>query len=188
MNQSQKKKVANLRKNYSKGPDALQMEAALEEAQTMDFPNIASIALKYGVSRNALDLRIKGRLAVDASPGRKPLLDSEEEEKLIKFLLEMSAMGFGYSLVSMRKLINAILNKDASSITMGWVNHFISKHQILTTRRTEAFDRLRVRAIDEETLSFYFMTLEMAFLKCKELSGGANLSPQEGFWLWMKQG
>jgi len=82
-------------------------------------------------------------------------------------------MGFGYSLVSIRKLINTIFDKDGSSITMGWVNHFISKYPIITTRKAEALDRPRVRAIDEEVLKFYFMTLEMAFLKCAQLSGGA---------------
>jgi len=176
MNDSQKKKVKNLRRNYSKGVYALQMEAALEEAQRVDSPKVAVIAQNFGVSRTSLDLRLKGQLAVNASPGKKPLLNEEEEERIVQFLLEMSAMGFGFSLVSVRKLISSILGKDTSSLTTGWVNHFFVKHPILTIRRTEAFDRLRVRAIDAEILSFYFMTLEMAFLKCKELSGGANLT------------
>jgi len=176
MNHSVKKKVLNVRRNYSKGADALRMQAAIEEAQKADPGNLFQIAEKHQVSRNSLVLRLKGQVPLNASPGKKPLLNSEEEDQLVKFLLEMSAMGFGYSLVSMRKLINTILNKDGSSITMGWVNHFISKYPILTTRKAEALDRLRVRAIDEEVLKFYFMTLEMAFLKCAQLSGGASLS------------
>ena len=141
MNQSPKNKVVK-RRNYSKGLDALMMEDAFEEAKGTDSPNIASISKKHGVSRKALETRVSGEISLFSSPGRKPLLNAEEEEFLVQFLLEMSAMGFGYNLNTMKKLLNTIMKKDASALTSGWVNYFLSRHPEIALRKTEALNRL----------------------------------------------
>ena len=176
-----RRKVVIRRRNYSKGEEALSMQAAYQEATDSSSPNVKSIAEKYDVSRKSLDARVKGDVHLNASPGKKSILDQDEEAFLTSFLIEMSAMGFGYSSDAIKKLLRTILNKDVSALTNGWISHFLAKHPEIATRRTEAIDRLRLRAIDEEKVSFYFLTLEMAFLKCQQLSQGAALSPARIF-------
>ena len=177
MNSPQPKKVVFKRRNYSKGIEAEQMKDAYEEAQNQDSPNITLIAKKHNVSRKAPEFRIKGEISLFGSPGKKPLLSVEEEQFLVNFLIEMSALGFGYSLNSMKKLLNSIMGKETSTFTSGWVNHFLSKYPEITLRKTEAIDRLKLRSVEEDLISFYFMTLELAFLRCQQLSGGVSLTP-----------
>jgi len=50
------------------------------------------------------------------------------------------------------------------------------KHPEIAIRRTEAFDRIMNRALDEDNINFYFSTLTSAFQKCEELSNGNNLA------------
>ena len=102
------------------------------------------IAKKHNVSRKAPEFRIKGEISLFGSPGKKPLLSVEEEQFLVNFLIEMT-----------------------STLTSGWVNHFISKYSEITLRKTEAIDRLKLRSVEEDLISFYLLTLELAFLRCQ---------------------
>jgi len=42
----------------------------------------------------------------------------------------------------MKKLLNTIMKKDASALTSGWVNYFLSRYPEIALRKTEALNRL----------------------------------------------
>ncbi len=121
--------------------------------------SLAEIAAMYQVDRNALSRRISGQVAIDSSQGRKAFLSAEEDAKLAQFLIEMSDLGFGYTLDRMRYLVRTQLNKDIGEITHGWHSYFMKRHPELSVRRTEALDRLRARSMNKESLDQYFGTL-----------------------------
>jgi hypothetical protein len=164
------------RRNYSKGDDAKRMQNALAEALANPEPNMLAVASKHDISRKSLTERITGNIAENAQVGRRPLLTQEEEANLVNFLVEMSALGFGYNLEQLKGLVRKLFNKNADEFTNGWLSYFFKKHPEITKRRTEALDRLRNNALNEEHLNFYFSILESAFKKCEQLSGGNSLT------------
>jgi len=169
------------RRNYSKGKDAQNMKSALQELRDSSNPNISNVAETYQISRRSLSERFLGNLEVHASPGKKSYLSLEEEEYLVNWLIEMAAIGLGFDIKTMKKLIRNLLGKDTTSVTNGWVQYFLQKHPELSLRKSEAFDRLRMRSLDEDVISYYFVVLQIAFYKCEEMSRGVELTPNRIF-------
>ena len=92
----------------------------------------------------------------------------------------MLALGFGYYRISMKNLISAILHKDID-LSFGWVQYYLEKHTEISLRRGEALDRLRCKALDESSIDYYFLNLEIAIFKCEELSGKSCLNSKSHF-------
>jgi len=166
------------RTNYATGENAARMKEALEAAHSQAHPNFKKIAANYGVSRKSLTQRYYGTISLNSSPGKKPYLSVQEEETLVKFLIETSGLGIGYDIKSFKILIQALLGKSGELLTDGWVHYFMKKHPEISMRRVEALDRLRSRTINEESLEFYFNLLQTAYDKVKLLSGGVDLAAE----------
>src|SRR4051794_4001338 len=112
------------RVNYAKGSAAQKMEQALNQAYSHPKPNLKQIAESFGVGRQPLARRYQGILPIDASPGKPPLLSHQQEESLTKFLIEVSGLGFGYDLKSLKNLVRNLFNKPSDFFTDGWVQSF----------------------------------------------------------------
>ena len=154
------------------------MSLAVEEAKKEETPILTKIAETFGVTRKALSDRYHGKIDLNAAPGKKPYLTDVEEDILVQFLIDVSGLGFGYDVQSLKQLIQKLLNKDGNDLTRGWVQYFMKKHPVISVRRTEAFDRLRSRNVDRDLISYYFELLDTAFEKVRVLSNGVALTPE----------
>ena len=52
---------------------------------------------KYNIPKSTFGERVSGKILPGANPGRKQCLTPNEEEKLVKFLLNCAAIGYGHS-------------------------------------------------------------------------------------------
>ena len=157
------------------------MEQALEKAHSEFKPNLKQISQKFQVSRKSLFDRFHGYLPLDASPGKKPHLTTEEVEVLARFLLDIAGIGFGHTKQSFKVLVRKLLGKELESITDGWVNYFFHKHPEVALRRAESFDRLRARELGEHSIKHYFDLLRTAYEKVSILSDGNELTANRVF-------
>ena len=107
------------------------MKQALQTAQSQEKPNL-NISQQLGVSRKALSDRYSGSISLNASPDKKPYLTEEEEATLVKFLIEVSSLGFGYNLRNLKTLIRQLLGKSNETVTDGWVSCFFKRHPEIT--------------------------------------------------------
>ena len=82
---------------YSTGEAAIRMQAAIQEIQQYPDKAISKIASFHKVNGKALTERANGRIIVSSKLGRPPYLTTEEEEKLVHFLIEVAELGYGYS-------------------------------------------------------------------------------------------
>ena len=142
------------------------MEASLLELRNARNLNVSSVAESHGVSRKSLNERMLGNIEVNASPGKKSYLTHEEELYLVSWLIDMSAIGLGYDIKTMKKMISTLLVKDSNPLTNGWVpwvQYFLQKYPEISLRKSKAFDRLRLRSLDEDVISRAFVVLQMVF-------------------------
>ena len=70
---------------------------------------IQYIALRFNVSRKALSQRLKGELPVLAGLGRNPILNADEEARVVKHCLEMADLGYGYDAIQVRNIVRYAL-------------------------------------------------------------------------------
>ena len=169
-----KKKVTR-RRNYANGEDAKKMKEAIKFFEENLGTNINEIARKFGVDRKSLRHRIDGELNESSQVGPKGALTKAEEEILVKHLIDMAALGFGYNAFQVTYLVRSYLKKDLE-LSDYWVYKFLERHPEISKRRAQAMEKQRLGALDIGTVKNYFKTLEVAFQKCADLSDGIPLT------------
>ena len=169
------------RRNYSVGAHADKMNDAVKFANENPGKGKVSVAKKFGVSRKSLTVKLNGDIALNASVGRQALLTREEESMLSNYLIEMAHIGFGYDVYQVKFLIKTLLKKNDDKVTNRWFQGFMLRNPELSRRRSQAFDKLRLAASTMEIVGEYFLKLEIAFNKCKELSNRVELTSNRVF-------
>ena len=81
-------------------------------------------ALEHGVPRTTLKDRIAGRVIHGTNMGPKPYLTHDEEEELVKFLIQCSKMGYGKTRGEVLKIVEETMRKKGQAlsgpVSQGW--------------------------------------------------------------------
>ena len=126
-------------------------------------------ALEHGVPRTTLKDRIAGRVIHGTNMGPKPYLTHDEEEELVKFLIQCSKMGYGKTRGEVLKIVEETMRKKGQAlsgpVSQGWWCRFRERWPELSLRRGDAFSLAREKMTDSSVFSDYFNLLEEVLVK-----------------------
>ena len=141
----------------------VQMCAAIKAIQN-GAGSINRVALDHGVPPTTLKDRLSGRVIHGKKPGPVPYLDSQEEEALEDYLLQVSSVGYGKTRRQVKSIVGnvaadkGILRK--SHVSDGWWRRFLERHPKLSLRHGDATGHVRMNAITRENIQTYFDLLK----------------------------
>lgn len=133
------------------------------------------IKSQTGVPAAVLHPRVHQRITMTARPGVHATLTPQQEQDLVNFVLELADRGFGKDVVEIRRLATSMSTNPTFKATTSWWRRFHQRHPELARRRAQGFERLRAQAMNPGLIKHYFLLLQSAFAKVKELSGGMPL-------------
>ena len=108
------------RRNYGIGEDRIAMERAIAYSKANPDEPKKRIAEMFNVGRKSLTSRLNGTVIEGAGSGRKPILTVAEEEIVVRHLLDMAELGFGYDAHQARALIRYCFKEKEIDATNGW--------------------------------------------------------------------
>ena len=152
------------------------MTAAVDYARKYLDISKSDISKKFQVDRKALVERLNGFLEEGTRVGRKGILSKEQEQDLVKHLIDMAGIGFGYDVMQAKVLIRCFLKLDDIEISNSWFSEFLKRHPELSRRRAQVFNKLRMASLSSQLIQDYFDPLKIAFEKCATLSNGNKLT------------
>ena len=119
-------------------------------------------ASEYNIPKSTLGDRVSGKILPGAKAGRKPYLTPNEEDELVKFLLNYAAIGYGRSRKEVIALVEGILETRGldGSLTCGWWDGFKARHPPLSLRQVSLLSYSRAVASDRDVIDRYFDLLE----------------------------
>jgi len=133
------------------------------------------VANKFGVSTSALERRINGLVDIGAGVGRHPIFTKKEEDMLVKHLLHMAEIGYGYDRIQVLNILRQCvkLTKDPRfknfDATHGYFQRLLIRYPELTRRKIQALDRLRATEVSESAMNHFFDVYKKAFFMLKKL-------------------
>lgn len=128
--------------------------------------SIRAAAAYYSVPKSTLADRVSGKIAIDAKPGRKPVIPAEVEQKIVHQVTGLAECGFGMSrnnlLIKSGELCKqANITTPFTNGTPGksWWKGMKNRHPELTIRKPEKLGSLRARMLNREVVGHYFDSL-----------------------------
>jgi hypothetical protein len=119
---------------------------------------VLTAAKKYGVPETTLRDRVSGRVDIDCcNMGKSPILSLDEENKLVKHLLEVAKIGYGYNrkeIVDIASDYTVTLGKRTVNkpLTLNWPELRVVKPRSLEVSRT--------KSASDDIVQNYFNQLE----------------------------
>ncbi|KAG8229652.1 hypothetical protein J437_LFUL008584 [Ladona fulva] len=123
------------------------------------------LTLKYGIHRNILWLKLKGRH--ERTPGHPTVFTETEEQAFVYYCLAISNYGFPLTGFDLRCIVKSYLDRVGHTVTcfknnfpgVDWHNSFMAGHRILTQRFTQNISTARA-AVDKKVINPFFYHLE----------------------------
>ena len=126
-------------------------------------------ARNYYVPRSTLRDRISGRVKHGTKSGPKPYLSVEEEQELVAFLKQASAMGYGKTKKEILAMVQKTMEKkdlcDDKFNGEGWWTRFMSRNPTLSLRTADPLSKVRADAVKQEKIDEYFKLLKSTLEK-----------------------
>jgi hypothetical protein len=121
------------------------------------FP-VQKVALDYVIPRTTLGSHVMG-LTLSRKRGRKPVLSSIEEEKLMNYYI--ARYGHPLNLIELRiKVVEATQLRDTPFIDgilgHGWLHWFKKCHPELSLHMSQGLDAGRARGLSPENVSTFY--------------------------------
>ena len=92
----------------------------------------------------------------------------------------MAGLGFGYSVRSLKLLIQNVL-KIETIVDNAWVQRFFERHSDLAIRKAHAMEKARIGGANYQSVKEYFDLLGLAFQLCSDVSNGTKLESNRVF-------
>jgi Tc5 transposase DNA-binding domain len=103
------------------------IEAAIEDLESQDHPNITAAATKWKVARETLSKRFRGETTSrqEATSQTRKNLTDVQEETLITYINKLSDRGLPPTPQIVKNLAEEIVHKEVGP---NWVSRFIRRH------------------------------------------------------------
>ena len=163
-----------MRTNWSLPENQHRLEHALRLVQRGASTRQAS--READVPFSVLQPRVKGTLTVQARVGPTQALPTDVEKQLVDYVVDMADRGFGKDVNEICQLARRLARNPDFKATTQWWTRMKRRFPELRRRRAQGFERLRASAMNPGLIRHYFLILESAFAKVKELSGGMQLT------------
>ena len=142
------------------------MELAVKAYKDDENLSYRQVSRMYDIPVESLRRRIIGTVEIDCRPGPSPVFSPDEEDKLCKYLIEMSDMGFGLTREDVMSLAYSValkLNKDHpfknGCAGRGWYECFKSRHPNLTLRSPQPLSYCRALCSNKDVIDDFFAKL-----------------------------
>ena len=142
-----------------------------------DGLSVRRSALEYDVPRSTLGDRVSGKVLDGSKSGKKRYLSDEEEEELVKFLINCAAVGFPRSRMQVISMVQEVCNKrniDAV-VSHGWWERFCGRHPNVSLRSCAVLSQARARGTNPEAIDEYFDILEQTLTEYDLLDKPGNI-------------
>ncbi|CAG5020839.1 unnamed protein product [Parnassius apollo] len=127
-------------------------------SKTVGYRKAANL---YSVPQTTLERHVakirKGELSLDSTPSNfKPVFSKQEEEELVKYIIEMEKRLFGLTTIVLRKLAYQLAEKndkahnfshDKKIAGVDWLKGFLKRHPDLSIRKPEATSAARAMGL-----------------------------------------
>ena len=126
--------------------------------------HVQTTILDYDVPRSTLRSHVMG-LTLSRKRGRKPVLSTIEEEKLVQYIYGMARYGHPFNLIELKiKLAKATQLHNTPFIDgihgVGQLHWFKKRHLKLSLHMSQRLDASRVRGLYLENVSTFYKNLE----------------------------
>jgi Tc5 transposase DNA-binding domain/helix-turn-helix, Psq domain len=134
------------------------IDAAIDALWAGEATSIRAAATLFGLNRATLANRVNGRVTRTQARQSQRLLSEAQEGDLLKWILEMEAIGHAISHVQIHEMAGLFSAHTGgpSSIGIKWVQRFIRRHPLIHVKVGRAIDHLRVEATTLEGLQGWF--------------------------------
>ena len=106
--------------------------------------------------------RVSGRVDIDCcNMGKSPILSLDEENKLVKHLLEVASIGYGYNrkeIVDIASDYTVTLGKRTveKPLTLNWFHGFMKRWPELRVVKPKSLEVSRAKSTSDGTVQNYF--------------------------------
>jgi len=139
-------------------------DISIEGDKAEQKTNINRISKKYNVPRSTMQNRISGCVTHDTKPGPQPYLTAEEEKSLTTHLIDAAKLGYRKTRKKVNRVAENVARKKGTlhkeKISNGWWRRFIERQSQLSLCQTDSIAHVRMDAISQESISWYFDLLE----------------------------
>ena len=118
---------------------------------------VLTAAKKYGVPETTLRDRVSGRVDIDCcNMGKSPILSLDEENKLVKHLLEVAKIGYGYNRKESDYTVTLGKRTVEKPLTLNWFHGFMKRWPVLRVVKPKSLEVSRAKSTSDGTVQNYF--------------------------------
>jgi hypothetical protein len=139
-----------------------QLTDAVRSLSTNPNTSIRAIATSYGVSRDTLARRARGGLSHAQAHQTSLLLSSEQEELLVRWILDLERAGHPPNHTQIREFVALICRASGSPTNVGknWVPRFLQRHPDIKSKVGRKIESLRIQNTTPAALEDWFQLFQ----------------------------
>jgi hypothetical protein len=135
---------------------------------------VQTAALDYEIPRSTLRCHVMGQ-SLSRKRGRKPVLSTVEEEKLVKYIMGMARYGHPLNITELKiKVAEATQLRETPGA--GWLRWFRKRHPEISLRMSQGLDAGRARGLCPSHVATFYDNMELMLTRGYEASH---------IWNWM---
>ncbi|KAJ8046390.1 Jerky protein-like-like [Holothuria leucospilota] len=142
---------------------------------------VKAASREYSIPKTTLLDKLSGRRPIISTQGPPPVLSSEEELKLVRWILHMSKIGYGQTRHELCATVKAILDDDRRPNPFKnnlpgphWVRAFLRRHPEVSERTGEALGMERA-VVTPEKVDNWFDEFHSYMTETDEVEEGAEI-------------
>jgi hypothetical protein len=134
------------------------LQQAIQDYETRRYPTIRSAAAANDVDRKTLGRRLQGGVSRAIAHEPQQLLTNEQEQLLVRWILDLEGQGHPPSFTQIRELVLIIRGESASTIKIGqkWISRFVQRHPGIHSKVGKKIHGLRLQSTTPESLTRWF--------------------------------
>ena len=123
---------------------------------------IRRAAEQYKIPRSTLHDHISGKVEMGSKSGPRAYLTDYEEEELVRFLTNVSSLGYSRTIKQVIDIVQEVVNQKGMDLTVtpSWWKSFKSRHKEVVLRTPETLTHSRIAGASPDQLEKYFDLLE----------------------------
>jgi len=134
------------------------MLQAISDYQTRRYTSIRAAAAANDVNHVSLGRRLRGGISRAIAREPQQILSNEQEQMLVRWVLDLEAQGHPPSFTQIRDLVLVIRGNSTGPFSIGhnWIPRFIRRHPEIHSKVGKKIHRLRLQSTTPESLNRWF--------------------------------
>ena len=134
------------------------MLQAISDYQTRRYTSILAAAAANDVNHVSLGRRLRGGISRAIAREPQQILSNEQEQMLVRWVLDLEAQGHPPSFTQIRDLVLVIRGNSTGPFSIGhnWIPRFIRRHPEIHSKVGKKIHRLRLQSTTPESLNRWF--------------------------------